>query len=173
MSNPYVGEIRMFAGNFAPVDWAFCNGQSLSISQNAALFNLLGTTYGGNGTTTFNLPDLQGRFPMHMGSNFEGDTVVIGQESGQETVVLSVRQLPVHTHTAVCAAGGGNVASPSGAYWSTDPQGNTAAYNETGGSSMAAGAIGSAGSGTPHDNRQPYLAVSFIIALFGIYPSQG
>ena len=81
MSTPYVGEVRMFAGNFAPVDWAFCNGQSLSISQNAALFNLLGTTYGGNGTTTFNLPDLQGRFPMHMGSNFEGDTVGLANES--------------------------------------------------------------------------------------------
>jgi len=171
MSNPYVGEIRMFGGNFAPVGWDFCEGQLLPISEFETLFNLIGTTYGGDGQSTFALPDLRGRFPMHQGSNGAGSHV-IGEIGGVEFVTLNANQLPAHNHVAVCASGGGNVASPAGAYWSTDPQGNTAAYNEAGGSAMAAGALGSTGGGQPHDNRQTYLAISFIISLFGVFPSQ-
>jgi microcystin-dependent protein len=167
MSSPYVGEIRMFAGNFAPVGWALCDGQLLAISENETLFNLIGTTYGGDGENTFGLPDLQGRFPAHQGNSY-----VIGQSAGVESVTLTLNQMPAHNHAAVCSAGGGNVASPSGAYWSTDPQGNTAAYNEADGSAMAGTALALAGSGQPHDNRQPYLGMNFIISLFGIFPSE-
>jgi microcystin-dependent protein len=167
MSEPYVGEIRMFGGNFAPVGWSFCEGQLLPIAGNETLFSLIGTTYGGDGQTTFGLPDLRGSFPLHQGSGF-----VIGQKAGSETVALTVQQMPLHGHFAVCSPGGGNVQGPSGNFWSTDPAGNTAAYNESGGSPMAAGAIGNSGSNQGHDNMQPFLAVSFIISMFGIYPSQ-
>jgi microcystin-dependent protein len=173
MSEPFLGEIRMFGGNFAPVDWALCNGQLLSVAENAALFNLIGTTYGGDGVSTFGLPDLRGRFSMHQGNGPGLSSVTIGEQAGAETVTLTSRQIPAHSHTAACAAGGGNAASPSNAFWSTDPQGNTAAYNESGGSSMAAGALGSTGGGLPHDNRQPFLAVNFIISIVGgIFPSE-
>jgi microcystin-dependent protein len=171
MADPYVGEIRMFGGNFAPVGWEFCEGQLLPISEFETLFNLIGTTYGGDGENTFALPDLRGRFPLHQGNNGSSN-YIIGQTGGSESATLTANQMPAHNHTAMCASGGGNVASPSGAFWSTDPFGNTAAYNEAGGSSMAASAIGFTGSGLPHENRQPYLAVSFIISLFGIFPSQ-
>lgn len=171
MANPFVGEVRMFGGNFPPLGWEFCEGQLLPISEFETLFNLLGTTYGGDGQSTFALPDLRGRFPLHQGNNGSSN-YIMGQTGGSESATLIANQMPAHSHTAVCAAGGGNVASPSGAFWATDPFGNTAAYNEAGGSAMAASAIGSAGSGLPHDNRQPYLAVSFIISLFGIFPSQ-
>jgi microcystin-dependent protein len=143
MSSPYIGEIRMFGGNFAPANWMFCNGQLLPISQYETLFNLIGTTYGGDGQSTFALPDLRGRFPLHQGSEFP-----LGQIAG-------------------------SVQGPAGSYWSTDPAGNTAAYSDQAANSeMASTAIASTGGNQPHDNRQPYLAVSFIIALFGIYPSQ-
>lgn len=167
MSSPYVGEIRMFGGNFTPSGWMFCQGQLLPIAEYETLFNLIGTTYGGDGQSTFGLPDLRGRFPIHQGSPF-----VIGELSGAETVTLTVQEIPLHGHFAVCSAGGGNVQGPAGAYWATDPAGNTAAYNESGGSSMATGAIGIGGGSQPHNNMQPYLAISFIISLFGIYPSQ-
>jgi len=173
MSQPFVGEIRMFGGNFAPAGWELCNGQLLSIAQNSTLFNLIGTTYGGDGTSTFALPNLEGRFPVHQGNGAGLTPRIIGQTFGVETVTLTSQEIPAHSHTAACAAGGGNVAGPSGAFWSTDPQGNTAAYNESGGSAMAAGALGNTGGGQPHDNRQPFLAVNFIISLFGIFPVQG
>ena len=172
MSSPYVGEIRMFAGNFAPVGWMFCRGQLLPISEFDTLFNLIGTTYGGDGQNTFALPNLQGRAPMHMGTGAGLTSRVIGEIGGVENVTLTVSQIPQHNHLANCAAGGGTLASPAGAYWSTDPQGNTAAYNESGGGPMATGILGSAGSSQPHDNRQPYLGMNFIISLFGIFPSQ-
>jgi len=168
MATPYVGEIRMFAGNFAPLGWAFCEGQLMSISENDTLFNLIGTTFGGDGQSTFALPDLRGRVPLHIGAGF-----TLGQMGGAENVTLVINQLPVHNHGAV-ASGGGNVVSPNNAIWSTDPGGNTAAYTSPPQSlsPMKANAIGAAGGDAPHPNRQPYLAVSFIISLFGIYPSQ-
>ena len=166
MAQAFVGEIRMFGGNFAPVGWMFCEGQLLAISENTALFDLIGTTYGGDGQNTFALPDLRGRFPLHMGNGF-----VIGQRAGEEGVTLTTNQLPAHNHAAK-ASGGGNFVSPQNAFWSTDPGGGTAAYTSTAAGAMSGNAISGSGSAQPHDNRQPFLAVSFIISLFGIFPSQ-
>lgn len=168
MAQPYVGEIRIFAGNFAPVGWAFCQGQLLAITENEVLFQLIGTTYGGDGQATFQLPDLRGRFPIH-----QGNGLVIGEIAGTETVTLTTQELPGHTHGAV-ASGAGNVVSPQNAYWSTDPFGNTAAYTTPTATppNMNANAIGNTGGSQPHENRQPYLAVNFIISLFGVFPTQ-
>jgi microcystin-dependent protein len=176
MANPFVGEIRMFGGNFAPQGWAFCDGSILAISQSEVLFNLIGTTYGGDGQTTFALPDLRGRVPVHQGTSREADTFVIGQRAGDETVTLLAQNVPLHSHPAQ-AAPGGNVVSPQNAVWSSDPGGNTAAWTTAvaiNPPSMAASAIGSnnAGATQPHNNVQPFLAISYIISLFGIFPSQ-
>jgi microcystin-dependent protein len=171
-ANPFVGEIFMFAGNFAPVGWVFCDGQLLPIDQYPALFSLIGTFYGGNGTTNFALPDLRGRVPIHLGTSpASGATYVIGQIGGAETVALQTAQLPPHRHAAN-ANGGGNVVSPSNAVWSTDPFGNTAAYTDPSNSTMRAGAIGTTSPAEPHDNMQPFLGINYIISLFGIFPSR-
>jgi microcystin-dependent protein len=173
MSQPYIGEIRMFAGNFAPAGWMLCEGQLLAISEFEALFNLLGTTYGGDGQSTFALPDLRGRLPMHMGQGF-----TLAENGGVEVVTLTVQQIPSHSHVPLCSVAG-NSGTPVRNYWATDPFGNTAAYNESDGSMMSVGnghgvpgAIGSAGGSQPHNNLSPYLCVDFIISLFGIFPSQ-
>ena len=172
MSEPYIGEIRMFGGNFAPQGWLFCDGSILPISDYDALFSLIGTTYGGDGQTTFALPDLRGRMPIDQGQGTGMSNRSIGQLGGTETVTLIATQLPTHNHHAVANSGAGNADSPGGTYWSgsaTTPQyvpGDQANTN------MNVGAIGSNGQGQPHDNMQPFLAVSFIISLYGIYPSQ-
>ena len=172
MSDPYVGEIRMFGGNFPPMGWAFCDGSILSIAENDVLFSLIGTTYGGDGQTTFALPDLRGRMPIHQSQGPGTSNRIIGQPGGSESVTLLVSQLPAHNHTALANAGSGNADTPTGTYWSgsaTTPQyvpGDQANTN------MNTAAIGSNGQSQPHDNMQPFLAVSFIIALNGIYPSQ-
>ncbi len=175
MADPFVGEIRMFGGNFAPAGWAFCDGSQLAISQFETLFNLIGTTYGGDGQQTFGLPDLRGRVPVHQGTSRQGETFVIGQMSGSESVTLLGNQVPPHSHLAQ-AAPGGDVVSPQNAVWSSDPGGNTAAWTTavtTNPPSMSSNAIGpNTGGGQPHDNMQPFLAVSYIISLFGIFPSQ-
>jgi microcystin-dependent protein len=174
MANPFVGEIRMFGGNFAPLGWAFCDGSVLSISQNTVLFQLIGTTYGGDGVQTFNLPDLRGRVPIHQGSNPQAGSFIVGQSSGSETVTLLAIQLPAHSHPAQ-AGPGGDVVSPQNAVWSSDAGGNTAAWTAPpANAAMASNAIGSnnTGAAQPHDNMQPFLAVSYIISLFGIFPSQ-
>ena len=167
MSNPYVGEIRIFAGNFAPVGWAFCDGSVLAISENPTLFNLIGTTYGGDGQSTFALPDLRGRAPMHQGNGF-----TLAQAGGVETVTLTTNQIPGHSHVPQAAIGAtGNPAnSPANNVWSgwTGGQFTTQAP----GVSMSAAVVGSAGGSQPHDNMPSFLAVNFIISLFGIYPSQ-
>lgn len=169
MSQPFVGEIRMVGFNFAPQGWALCNGQLLPISQNDTLFNLIGTTYGGDGQQTFALPNLQGRSPVHTGQGF-----VIGEVGGSEQVALTVAQIPAHSHTPNCAnSSAGNQLSPQGGVWSWDNSGqfgNYAAVSD--GSNMNSGAIANAGGSQPHDNRQPYLAINFIISMFGIFPSQ-
>jgi microcystin-dependent protein len=169
MADAFIGEIRIFAGTFAPVGWAFCQGQLLAIAQNDALFSLIGTTYGGDGQTTFALPDLRGRFPVHQGQGPGLSNYTIGEITGTETVTLTVPQLPNHTHTANAGSGGNNL-SPAGNVWATDAGGNTAAYSDTSNASMAATAIGVAGGSQPHDNIQPFLGVNFIIALEGIFP---
>ncbi len=166
--DPFIGEIRIFAGNFAPQGWAFCDGSILSIAQFDALFALIGTTYGGDGQSTFQLPDLRGRVPLHQGTGY-----VIGQVAGTESVTLTVQQLPQHTHPAQAATLANSV-TPSGKLWSTDPNGNIAAWatTPTANTPLAGNAVGNAGQNLPHDNMQPYLAVSYIISLFGIFPSQ-
>ena len=169
MGQSYIGEIRMFGGNFPPFGWAFCNGQTIDISENSALFNLIGTTYGGNGVTTFNLPNLQGRIPIHQGAN-QGVPFIIGSIGGTENVTLTLSEIPSHSHT-VAAKTSATATSPSGAVYG----GNAAhaIYSAKAPSApMNAGMVGVGGGSQPHNNLMPYLAVSFIISLFGVYPSQ-
>ena len=164
MATSYIGEIRMFGGNFAPAGWAFCNGQALAISEYSTLYSLIGTAYGGNGTTTFNLPDLQGRLPVHVGNGF-----VIGQQAGEENHTVTVREIPGHTHTvagmgqATTNAVAGNMYAGGGvkAYKAGPPS-----------ATMNAAVVQNNPGGQPHNNLMPFGVVSFIISLFGIYPSQ-
>lgn len=173
MSDPFIGEIRMFGGNFAPRGWAFCHGQILSIAQNTALFSLLGTIYGGNGQTTFALPDLRGRVPVGQGQGPGLSNRQIGEQAGVENVTLTAQQMPAHNHAAQASSARGNTNSPIGKVWSKDAGVQSATYtgNAPDGT-MAANAIGSAGGSQPHENMPPYLGVNFIIALQGIYPSR-
>jgi microcystin-dependent protein len=170
MGQPYVGEIRMFGGNFAPAGWMFCNGQILPISENETLFQLIGTTYGGDGQSTFALPDLQGRVPVHQGT-FGGTTFIQGEKSGTETVTLTGNQIPTHNHLLT---GSGNLGT------SNTPQNNVLAQssavklylNLPPDINLGNQAITPVGGSQPHDNMQPFLCVSFIISLFGVFPSQ-
>jgi microcystin-dependent protein len=155
----------MFAGNFAPLYWAFCNGQLLPIAENEVLFQLIGTTYGGDGQNTFALPNLQSRFPVHQGNGY-----VIGQTGGSETVTLTVAQIPAHSHVPQANGGQGTASSPAGNVWAQSALNNYSATAPS--SALDPGALGSSGGSQPHDNLPPYLAVSFIIALEGIFPSQ-
>jgi len=168
MSQPYVGEIRMFGGNFPPNGWALCQGQILSIAENDVLFNLIGTTYGGNGQSTFALPDLRGRIPVHTGPGF-----VVGQLAGTETVTLTTQQIPSHSHVpqANTAATGTDPTNTVVAGVATAPPSWFATGAPT--LNMAPNFLGQAGGNQPHDNMMPYLAVNFIISLFGVFPSQG
>jgi microcystin-dependent protein len=166
MSQPFVGEIRMFAGNFAPLNWAFCNGAILQIAENETLFQLIGTTYGGDGVQTFALPNLQSRIPIHMGAGY-----VQGQRGGAESVTLISNQLPLHTHTPQANASTGTQPSPQNNLWAA----NTTLHNYAAGTPtavMASTAVGMAGGSQPHENMVPYQVISFIISLFGIFPSQ-
>ena len=166
MAQPYVGEIRMFGGNFAPAGWAFCWGQQLSIAENETLFQLIGTTYGGDGQESFNLPNLAARVPMHM----KGQQYPISQRAGVEQVPLTTQQIPVHTHPFVATQAVGNQANPAGAQ-----NGETTGYSlyiQDGPSvQMSNQSVTPAGGSQPHTNIQPYLAISFIISLYGIFPS--
>lgn len=174
MSNPYLAEIRMFAGNFAPVGWAFCSGQLLPIAQNTALFSLIGTYYGGNGTTTFQLPNLQSRLPVHQGQGPGLSPYAIGQTGGTETVTVNSQQMPQHNHGMNASSGPGTQVLATGNYWAEDgaSRGGKVYASSTDGTLMNAAALGQTGGGLPHTNIQPCLAVSFIIALQGIYPSR-
>ena len=166
MSQPFIGEIRMFAGNFAPVGWAFCNGQIIPIDQNDALFNLIGTTYGGDGQTTFALPNLQSRVPIHVGPGF-----ALGQSGGTESVTLTVSQIPAHSHVPQGNSNAGDQQSPAGGVWAA--QASLVPYSSAAPSiAMDPGAIGSAGGSQPHDNMVPFLVINFILSLFGVFPSQ-
>ncbi len=164
MGTPYIGEIRMFAGNFAPVGWALCQGQLLPISGNDALFNLIGTTYGGDGQETFALPNLQGRFPMHVGNGH-----VLGEIAGTETVTLTTAQIPAHSHVPQANSGSGSQSTPSGNVWANST--NLPYSASAPSAAMAPQAVQSSGGNQPHDNMVPYLVINFIISLFGIYPS--
>jgi microcystin-dependent protein len=164
MAQPYVGEIRMFAGNFAPAGWMFCEGQLLPISENETLFNLIGTTYGGDGQSTFALPDLRGRLPMHMGNGF-----ILAETGGAEEITLTVNQIPQHSHAFLGSKDPGTQPSPVGfmpaatnvvkIFAAAVPANN-----------MSTQMLGPDGGSQPHTNFQPYLCVDFIISLFGIFP---
>ena len=174
MGTPYIGEIRIFAGNFAPVGWALCNGATIPIDQNDALFNLIGTTYGGNGTTTFNLPDLQGRIPVMPGS-LSGVPIVLGQMAGTESTTLNIANLPAHAHFVNADGANSNSTSPANTVPGSPPAGATPTYYKSAPSTpttMAANAITGGGGGQPFGIVQPILAVNFIIALFGVFPTQ-
>lgn len=173
MASPYIGEIRMFGGNFAIQGWSFCNGASLPIAQNDVLFNLIGTTYGGDGVNTFNLPNLLGRIPIHQGQGAGLQNYVLGQQGGVETVTLTVAQLPPHSHGALGSASGAAVSSPSNATWGNSGLANNSFVpGSSANAVMNAGSIGMTGNNLPHDNILPFLAINFIIALVGIYPTQ-
>jgi microcystin-dependent protein len=166
MSQPYIGEIRMFGGNFAPQGWAFCDGSVLNIADNTTLFTLIGTTYGGDGQQTFALPDLRSRIPAHVGPSYS-----MGQAFGEETVRLTVSQLPAHTHVPQAGNSTGDKSTPAANVWAASAlhQFSSAAPTVT----LDPAAVGVAGGSQPHDNMSPYLVINFIISLFGIFPSQG
>ncbi len=176
MSQPYIGEIRMFGGNFPPVGWAFCDGQLMAIADNDTLFQLIGTTYGGDGQNTFGMPDMRGRVVTHMGTS-SGQTYVLGQMAGAETVTLTTNQIPQHTHQVMATTATGSTGTPSsGAMLATGGPAGTAItpYAAFGGNqiTMPGNSTTSAGGSQPHDNMQPYLGLNFIISLYGIFPSQ-
>jgi microcystin-dependent protein len=166
MSQPYVGEIRMFAGNFAPAGWMLCQGQLLPISENEVLFQLIGTTYGGDGQNTFALPDLQSRVPAHVGPGF-----ALAQSGGEETVTLTTQQIPAHSHVPLANASPGNQPSPANGTWAA--QATLVPYAAVAPTvAMAANATLPSGGNQPHDNMIPFLVINFIISLFGVFPSQ-
>ncbi|HEX8430198.1 MAG TPA: tail fiber protein [Longimicrobium sp.] len=170
MAQPYVGEIRMFAGNFAPLGWEFCNGQLLPISENETLFQLIGTTYGGDGESTFALPNLQSRVPVHFGNGSDGQSYPLAQTDGTETVTLTSQQIPVHSHSFLASTAFADQTSPAGnipgqptvaqLYFAAPPT-----------SAMAPSAVTPVGGSQPHDNTQPFLCINYIISMFGIFPS--
>ncbi len=175
-AEPLLGELALFCGNFAPAGWALCNGQLLPISQNTALFSILGTTYGGDGKSTFALPDLRGRVPVHPGQGAGLSSYSLGQTGGSEQVTLTTNQLPTHTHPANCLSTAGDSQqqrSPKGAVWAAESQGVTTVYDANApDTTMDPRAIGTAGSSQPHANVQPYTCVNFIIALQGVFPTR-
>ncbi len=172
MSDQFVAEIRIFGFNFPPRGWAFCNGQILPLSQNTALFSLLGTTYGGNGQSTFALPDLQGRAPMQEGQGAGLSQRFLGEEAGETAVTLLDTEMPAHTHTVMASSQGADQADPSGNVWAqaVSDQGAFNYYNTSGPNPMSPLALQLAGGSLPHNNMHPYLAVNFCIALQGIFP---
>lgn len=171
MPQPYVGEIRIFAGNFPPVDWAFCNGQLMSVSEYGTLFNLIGTTYGGDGDSTFALPDLQGRVPIHQArSGVLTQSYMLGDAGGVESVILTTQQIPSHSHALLASTGGGSADRGAGRVIASSPV--TAAYTrETPSTPLAPSAVDGTGGSQPHDNMGPTVAVNYIISLYGLYPS--
>ena len=168
---PYVGEIRMFAGNFPPNGWMFCEGQLLPISENEVLFQLIGTTYGGDGQSTFALPNLASRFPMHMGTGPDGTTYIIGEAAGTEQETLSVNQIPNHTHPMLASTRLASEFAPGNQVFA-QPQTVDAYVVGPANVPLNAASVSPAGGSQPHENVQPFLCINFIISLFGVFPSQ-
>lgn len=167
---PYLGEIMLFSGNFAPKGWALCNGQLLAINQNQALFSLLGTTYGGNGSTTFALPDLRGRVPIHQGQGPGLSPRVLGERAGAEHHTLAVAEMPAHAHVARASSAAGTAAGPAGMVPARNPA-QIPQYGPSADATLAAGAISAAGGSQSHTNMQPVLTLNYVIALQGTFPS--
>src|SRR5436189_4257733 len=172
MAQPYVGEIRMFAGNFAPAGWMFCEGQLLPISENETLFNLIGTTYGGDGQSTFALPDCRGRLPIHNGTDNGGNTYQLGEKAGSESVTLTVQQIPAHNHPVTAASTNGGQSTPVNNIFAAVQSGNQMYNDQDPTGAMHANAVGPTGGSQPHENRPPFLCLNFIISLFGEFPHQ-
>ena len=173
MSESYLGEIRAFAGNFAPVGWALCDGSLLQISSNAALFNLIGTTYGGDGQNTFGLPDLRGRAVIHQGTGAGLSSYVVGEQVGLEAVTLTGAQMPTHTHSFAATTAAGNTQTPSPLVVLAGTPAGLPIYDGTANPvALSPQAVRAVGGSVPHNNRQPYLAITYIVSLSGIYPSQ-
>ena len=171
MAQPYVGEIRMFAGNFAPAGWMFCDGQSLPISENETLFQLIGTTYGGDGQSTFDLPDLRGRVPVHQGTDpGTGTNFIMAESAGVESVTLTTQQIPQHNHQLLATQLAATQPNPGGNILANS-QGPQPYLQESPDGNLNAQALTPAGGSQPHENLQPFLGINFIISLFGIFPS--
>lgn len=175
--DPYIGEVRIFAGSFAPRDWAECNGQLLPIAQYTTLFAVIGTIYGGDGRTTFGLPNLNGRVPMHQGTGPGLTARQVGKAGGAATVTLLENQMPAHKHVPQALDNQGTLSNPAGAVWTKTPKAgrtpvDTPGFASTPDTTMSPLALGSAGAGAPHNNMQPYLPVRFIIALQGVFPQK-
>lgn len=166
MAEPFLGEIRVFASNVVPKGWAACNGQLLPLNQNQALYAILGTTYGGNGTTNFALPNLQGRAPVHVGNG-----VALGQSAGEETHTLTTQEMPTHNHMVVADSANATSADPGNGYWAASTEASP--YATEASTTMAVNAIANAGGSQPHNNMQPFLVANFCIAVQGIFPSRG
>jgi microcystin-dependent protein len=171
MGSPYIGEIRLFAGTFAPVGWALCDGSLMAIANNDALFSLIGTTYGGDGQQTFGLPDLRGRVPLHEGT-VSGNAFTIGERSGTESVTLTTTQMPTHQHSLQASKNVGGASNPGGNVFAQGPPGGLQIYTQDNSVLPTGTPVSSAGGSQPHENRQPLLAASFIISLNGIFPTQ-
>jgi microcystin-dependent protein len=178
MSQPYVGEIRMFGGSFAPQGWAFCNGATMPISSNDTLFNLIGTTYGGDGQNTFGIPDLQGRVPVHQGQGPGLSNYIIGQKGGVESVTLTTQQIPSHSHRPIADGNPGTTGAPANAYFAKT--GSVTVYTVPNDPNnpdppnfrnMNPACLMQQGGNQPHENMQPFVVINYIISLFGIYPS--
>jgi microcystin-dependent protein len=168
MSTPFIGEVRLFGGGFAPNGWMLCQGQLLPIAENEALFQLIGTIYGGDGETTFALPDLRGRVPLHGGQGPGLSPYSLGEQGGTEAVTLTAAQMPRHTHALIASPAAASGAAPGGALLAATA---AASYDPgTASTAMATGAVGSAGGTQPHDNMAPSVGVNYIISLFGIFP---
>ncbi len=178
MSEPFIGQLILFAGNFAPQGWAFCNGQLLSIAQNTALFSILGTTYGGDGVSNFALPDLRGRAPVGFGQGPGLSNYNLGQQTGSENVTLTQAQMPAHGHNLGAQASPGNALSPAGAFLAQGDAGRSGTVNDyttstTSPTTLNQASVQPAGGSQPHPNIQPVLAMNYIIALQGVFPSRG
>jgi microcystin-dependent protein len=167
MAQPYVGEIRIFAGNFAPAGWMFCEGQLLPISENETLFQLIGTTYGGDGQSTFGLPDLRGRIPVHQGNGF-----VLAQSGGVEEVTLTLNQIPAHSHAFIASTNNASTVNAQTNILAQTPSYTPYITGFSPNTPLNPASVGGTGGSQPHTNFQPYLCVDFIISLFGIFPSQ-
>jgi len=171
MGEPFVGEIRIFAGNFAPAGWMFCEGQLLPISEFETLFNLIGTTYGGDGQSTFALPDLRGRLPIHMGTDPTGNTYILAESGGVEEVTLTTNQMPTHNHALLATGTTGGQLNPTNNLTSQSPSVQPYRANPPN-TPTATSAITNTGGSQPHTNFQPYICINYIISLFGVFPHQ-
>lgn len=171
MSNPFVGEIRIFAGNFAPNGWAFCDGRLLAISEQETLFNLIGTTYGGDGQSNFALPDLRGRAPVHQGQGPGLSNYTQGQTGGQETVTVTTQQMPAHGHSFLASTSGGSSSNPQNNVIGSPPS-VTLFIEDVPALALTPQVVTQTGGSQPHENRMPYITINYIISLFGVFPSQ-